>query len=82
MQEAWIRPMAWDAPTCCEAAEPMHRNYWACALEPGAAAAEACVPRACTLQREKPQQEASVLLTGEWSPLTATRENVCAATKI
>ena len=64
MQETWIRSLAWDAPTCCEAAKPVHRNSWGCALEPGAATAEAYMPRACALQQEKPQQqEASVLLT-------------------
>ena len=55
MQETWIRSLAWDAPTCCEAAKPEHRDSWGCALEPGAATAEAYVPRACALQQEKPQ---------------------------
>ena len=64
MQETWIQSLAWDAPPCCEAAKPMHHNCWARAPEPGAATAEAYVPRACALQQEKPQREASVLLTG------------------
>ena len=25
----------WEDPTCLGEAEPVHHNYWACALEPG-----------------------------------------------
>ena len=44
------------------ATKPVHHGYWACPLEPtscndeGSATTEACVPRGCTFQQEKPLQ--------------------------
>ena len=34
MQETWVRSLVQKDSTCCGAAEPVHQNYWACALEP------------------------------------------------
>ena len=39
---SWI--LIWDYPTCCRVTKPKHQNYWACVLEPGAAATEAHAP--------------------------------------
>ena len=36
--------LIWKDPTYCGAAKPTHHIYWACALEPMSAAAEAHVP--------------------------------------
>ena len=44
-QETWVWPLVRGDPTCCGAAKPMHRHYWACALKPGS---HSC--RAQTLQ--------------------------------
>ena len=33
MQGTRVRALTWEDPTCCGAAKPMCRNYWACALE-------------------------------------------------
>ena len=35
MQETWVQFLVREDPTCGRATEPMHHNYWACALEPG-----------------------------------------------
>ena len=32
MQETWVQSLVQENPTCCE---PVHHNYWACALENG-----------------------------------------------
>ena len=34
MQEAWVRALVQEDPTCRGAMKPVHHNYWACALEP------------------------------------------------
>ena len=34
MQETWVRSLIWEDPTYHSATKPVHRNYWACALEP------------------------------------------------
>ena len=64
---------------CCGATKPVHRNYWACALEPENQNYWAHVqqllkpthPRACAQKQEKPPQwEASTpqLESGPRSP--------------
>ena len=63
-QGTQVRALVWEDATCRGAAKPVLHNYWACALEPmshnywslRATATEACVPRACALQQEKPPQ--------------------------
>ena len=35
MQETWVQSLVWEDLTSCGATKPEHRNYWACALEPG-----------------------------------------------
>ena len=34
MQEAQVRALVWEDPTCRGATKPVRHNYWACALEP------------------------------------------------
>ena len=34
MQGTRVRALVWEDPTCCRATQPVHHNYWACALEP------------------------------------------------
>ena len=34
MQGTWVRSLVQEDPTCRGATEPVHHNYWACALEP------------------------------------------------
>ena len=33
-QGTWVRALVQEDPTCHRATKPVHRNYWACALEP------------------------------------------------
>ena len=78
MQGTQVQSLVWEDPTCCGATKPMSHNYWARTpqlLKPTssrarvpqllslhAATTEACAPRACALQQEKPLQwEASAL---------------------
>ena len=64
MQGTWVQALAREDPTCRGATKPVRHSYWACALEPmshnywslRATTTEACVPRACVLQQEKPLQ--------------------------
>ena len=44
MQGTQVPSLDQEDPTCCRAANPVHRNYWAWVL------------RACALQQEKPLQ--------------------------
>ena len=37
MQETWVQPLVWEDPTGHRATKSVGHNYWACALEPGAA---------------------------------------------
>ena len=76
MQGMWLQSLFWEpGPMCCRAAELMHRNYRACALE----------PLRCnhwSLQQEKTQeQEGHALPLGSSLQLLTTRENPHAATK-
>ena len=34
IQGTWVPSLAWEDSTCCGAAKPMYRNYWAWVLEP------------------------------------------------
>ena len=71
MQGTQVRSLVREGPTCRGATEPVHHNYWACALEPAShnywacepqllslhdTTAEAHMPRAPALQQEKPPQ--------------------------
>ena len=59
MQGTGDQHVVWEDPTSLGANEPAHHNHCACVqhlLSPRTAAAEACTPRACALQREKPPQ--------------------------
>ena len=64
MQGTRVRALVREYPTCHGATKPMCHNYWACALEPASynywsphdTTTEACMPRACALQQEKPLQ--------------------------
>ena len=44
MQKTWVRSLVWEDLTSGKAAKPVHRNYWACALEPES---ESEVARSC-----------------------------------
>ena len=46
----------WEDSTFNGAAEHVHHNYWACALERVSLTSAAYMPRACALQQEKPLQ--------------------------
>ena len=62
MQGTRVRALVREDPTCRGATKPVHRNYWACALEPvscnywspRATTTEARAPRARAPQREAP----------------------------
>ena len=64
MKETWVWSQIWEDLTYCGSTKPMHRNFWACALEPGSCNYWAHVlqllkpacPRACAPQQEKPPQ--------------------------
>ena len=63
MQGAQVRALVQEYPTCCGATKPVHRNYWACALEPASHNYRAGMPQllkpAClepVLCNEKPPQ--------------------------
>ena len=64
MQGTRVRDLVWEDPTCRGATKPVRHNYWACTLEPAshnywsphAITTEACAPRACALQQEKPSE--------------------------
>ena len=64
MQGTQVRSLVWEDPTCRGATKPVHRNYWACALEPTSHNYWAHVlqllkprtPRARAPQQEKPPQ--------------------------
>ena len=72
MQETQVQSLIQEDPTCHEAAEAVHHNYWACAREPRSHNYWAHVlqvlkpklPRACAPQQEKPLQ---------WEAQTATK---------
>ena len=70
MQETRLPSLVWEDSTYYGATKPVHRNYWACALEPGncnywvlaSQVLRLMCPRACALQHKKsPQWEAHPL---------------------
>ena len=69
-----------EYPTCYGATTPMHRNYWACALEPGS-----CYWSPCALEtvlgNEKPLQREACALQQRTASLAATREKLHTAMK-
>ena len=79
----------WEDPACRGATKPVHHNYWACALEPAShnfwsprsTTTEACAPRACAPQQEKPLQWEAFAPQPRAAPLAATRESPHTATK-
>ena len=56
VQGTQVRALVQEDLTCCRATKPVRHNYWACALEPACHNYWAYVPRARTLQQEKPPQ--------------------------
>ena len=73
-----VRSLVREDPTCRGTTEPMHHNYWACALEPASHNYWARVPQLLSLhsgarapQKEKPPQwEAH---TPQWRVASARR---------
>ena len=63
MQGTQVQSLAQDDPTCYKAHVPQ-------LLSPCAATSEACIPRACALQQEKPRQWEALYRNEESSPLT------------
>ena len=61
MQETRVSSLIREDPTCCGATQPVHHNYWACALEP-----RKCSYWAHLLQLSKPRCPRA-LLHGERS---------------
>ena len=80
MQETWVWSLIWEDPTCQGATEPVIHNHWACALAPGAAAAEAHVPGVCALRWEATAVRRPGTTAREQPPL-ATQEKSHTATK-
>ena len=75
VQKTWVPSLIKKDPTCHRATEPTRHNYWACALEPGAATTEAHV----TYSRCSATEEATAMgslrnATRESPPLAAIRE--------
>ena len=59
MQETGVRSLTQEDHTCHRAIKPVYHNYWACALEPGAAttgALEAGSPRSATREATTTRQ--------------------------
>ena len=54
MQGTRVRALVQEDPMCRGATKPVHRNYWACALQPASRNYWAHEPRAHALQQEKP----------------------------
>ena len=51
MQGTQVQSLIWEESTHCGATKPIHHNYWAWALEPGAATTE---PRAAAAEARAP----------------------------
>ena len=54
MQGTRIRALVWEDPTGCGATNPVHHNYWACALELVSHNYWACVPQLLKPARLEP----------------------------
>ena len=82
MQETLVQSLAWEYPTCCGTAKPMHPNYRACApeprdpqlLSPRTAPAEACAPWSPRSATGEATAMRSLHTTGEQPPLAPTGE--------
>ena len=89
MQGTRVRALVREDPTCHEAAKPMRRNYWGCALEPTNHNFWAQVPQLLKPRHLEPvlrnkrsqRNEKSAHRNEEELLLTTTRESPCAATK-
>ena len=89
MQGTRVQALVLEYPTCHGAAKPMHRNYWACALEPASHSYWARVPQllkpACLepvlCNKRSRDNEKPAHRNEEWPPLAATRESPQAETK-
>ena len=89
MQGAWVWSLVWDDSRCLGASRalasqllsPCSLTFRPPLLSLCVTATEAEVPRACTPQQERPQNEKPVHLKAEWPPLSRTRASPCPAIK-
>ena len=72
MQEARVRSLSQEDPTCLGGAKPVHRSSWVCAPEPVSRSSWNRAPPALARRREGPRDEKPCTAAG--APLTATRE--------
>ena len=83
MQGIPVQSLLQEDLTCCGAAEPMHHNYWACALEAVSHKDSAHLPpplkprgpREATTVRRPCTTTRTVWVFSSYSPLAATRES-------
>ena len=68
LQETRVWSPVWKDPTCREATEPVHRNYWTCALEPRNRNYWAWAPGGSAPQQEKPPRREACTLQGGHTP--------------
>ena len=76
VEETWVLFLIWEDATCCGTAEPMHHNYWACALEPRSCNYWAYLP-----QLLKPVHPRACTSHQRVAPARHNLRKVCAATK-
>ena len=82
MQETQVQSLVQEDPTCQEATNPVHHNYWAWALEPGSwnywaqelQLPKPTCPKAHAPQQEKPPQWEAWALQWRVALLSKTRE--------
>ena len=88
IQGTLVQALLWEDPTCHGATNPMHHNYWACALDPmshnywaratttNPVCLEPVLHNKRSHRNEKPMHH-----NEEQPPLAATKKSPCAATK-
>ena len=90
MQKIWVQSLVWEDFTCHRANKPMHHNYWSpLTLGPVSHNYWGHLPQlwkpACLelvlCSKRSHRNEKSVHRNRECTPLTATRESPCTATK-
>ena len=89
MWETRVRVLGQEDPTCCGATNPVHHNYWTCALEPTSHNYWAHMPQLLKPVHLEPVlhskrshcNEKPAHHNKEYPPLTAARESLHTATK-
>ena len=70
MQGTPVWSLVQENRTCHGATKPLCHNYWACALEPSSHNYWIRIPKACTLQQEKPLHQEACTPQLESSPFS------------